>query len=365
MPHIGRRHGFHTQHHRRAPRLPRRCRWQGACALRSAAVLAAATVTFLNAPDHSNAVYISRVAAPGNGRTPVNRSGWPLAGAETFRVATYNLNNYLDQPLGTRPAKSPAGKAKIRESLRAIQADVLALQELGSRSALGELRATLKAGGLDYPHSEFIAAFDTNIHVAVLSRFPIVARRPHTNDHYLLMGKRLRVSRGFAEVDIQVNSSYAFTLITTHLKSRRPVATADEADMRLEEARILRAIVDARLKANPNVNLVVLGDLNDVKDSEPVRTILGRYRQALIDTRPAEPNGDDAPAENSRYDPPWITWTHFYGKEDTYSRIDYILLSRGMAREWMTNQSFVLRFPNWGVGSDHCPVVATFHAANR
>ena len=27
-----------------------------------------------------------------------------------------------------------------------------------------------------------------------------------------------------------------------------------------------------------------------------------------------------------------ITWTHYYGAEDTYSRIDYILLSPGMAK---------------------------------
>ena len=37
--------------------------------------------------------------------------------AETFRVATYNVQNYLDAPIGTRPAKSDAAKAKVRESI--------------------------------------------------------------------------------------------------------------------------------------------------------------------------------------------------------------------------------------------------------
>jgi exonuclease III len=46
--------------------------------------------------------------------------------------------------------------------------------------------------------------------------------------------------------------------------------------------------------------------------------------------------------------------------EDTYSRIDYILLSPAMARDWVTNGTYVLTIPNWGVGSDNRPIVATF-----
>ena len=112
------------------------------------------------------------------------------------------------------------------------------------------------------------------------------------------------------------------------------------------------------MQANPNLNLVVLGDFNDTKDTKPIRTLIGRGRLALLDTRPAERNGDNQPAANERWDPAWITWTHFYGKEDTYSRIDYILLSPGLAREWVKADTSVLALPNWGVASDHRPVVA-------
>jgi len=288
-----------------------------------------------------------------------------LRAAETFRVATYNLENYLPEPVGTRPAKSPEGRAKIRESLRALNADVVALQEVGGTRALMELRESLKKEGLDYPHWDLVHGWDTNIQVAVFSRFPIVARRPHTNESFLLMGRRFRVSRGFAEIDLRVNPGYTFTLMTTHLKSRRPVPEADEAELREEEAKLLREEIDARFAANPNVNLVVLGDLNDVKDSNSTRAVIGRGRTALIDARPAERNGDNRPNPNPRYEPRTITWTHHFGKEDTYSRIDYILLSRGMAREWDTNGTFVLALPNWGTGSDHRPIVATFFAEDR
>ena len=285
--------------------------------------------------------------------------------AELFRVATYNLENYIDEPAGTRPLKTAEAKAKIRESLRTIKADVVALQEMGSTNALMELRTSLKAEGLDYPHWEHVSGWDTNIHVAVLSKFPITARRPHTNESFLLFGRRFRVSRGFAEMDIKVNDRYSFTLITTHLKSRRPVPEADEAELREEEAKLLREKIDARLSANPNANLIVLGDFNDVKDSKSTRAVIGRGKHALTDTRPAERNGDNLPNPDPRFEPRNITWTHYYGKEDTYSRIDYILLSRGMEREWNKDETYILALPNWGAGSDHRPIVAAFAAEER
>jgi len=289
--------------------------------------------------------------------------GLNFAEAETFRVATYNLEGYLDQPTETRAAKSGEAKAKIRESIRAMKPDVIALQEMGSTNALLELQSSLRSEGLDLPYWEHVGGADTNIHVAVLSRFPFSAVHAYTNEHFLLSGRRFRVSRGFVEVDVQVNSNYSFTLLTAHLKSKRPVATADEAEMRLEEAKLLREKVDARLAANPNHNLVVLGDLNDTKDSPSTKAVIGRGRHKLIDTRPAEQNEDsELPAGR---EPRNVTWTHYYSKDDTYSRIDFLLLSPGMAREWVTNETRVLCLPGWGIGSDHRPIVAAFEEEEK
>lgn len=281
--------------------------------------------------------------------------------AATVRIATYNVENYLDQPTESRQfVKAEDAKAKVRESIRTANPDVIALEEMGSTNALLELRASLKAEGFDFPYWEHVQGFDTNIHVAVLSKLPIVARHPHTNDNFLLDGRRFRVSRGFAEVEIQATTNFNFTLIVAHLKSRRPSPTADEAEQRLQEAKVLRGIVDADLQANPDINLVVVGDLNDVKDSPSTKEVIGRGKFKLTDTRPSERNGDNAPPEKPWYDPNTITWTHYYGKEDSYARIDYILLSPAMAREWKKDETYIPRVPNWGVGSDHRPIVATF-----
>jgi endonuclease/exonuclease/phosphatase family metal-dependent hydrolase len=36
-----------------------------------------------------------------------------------------------------------------------------------------------------------------------------------------------------------------------------------------------------------------------------------------------------------------------------------------MAREWHREGSYVPNIPNWGVASDHRPVVAAFYAEDR
>ena len=292
-------------------------------------------------------------------------AGFSATGA-TIRVATYNVENYLDQPTESRPVvKSAEAKAKVREGIRALRPDVLALEEMGTTNALLELRAALRADGLDFPFWEHVTGADTNIHVAILSRLPIIARQPHTNESFLLDGRRFRVSRGFAEVEIQAEKNFTFTLLAAHLKSRRPSPEADEAELRLQEARLLRALVDERLKADPNARLVVLGDFNDVKNSPSTREVIGRGKFKLTDTRPAERNGDTAPNPNPRYEPRNVTWTHYYGVEDTFSRIDYILFSPALANHRLPVETYIPTVPNWGIGSDHRPIVAGFSTNER
>jgi endonuclease/exonuclease/phosphatase family metal-dependent hydrolase len=168
------------------------------------------------------------------------------------------------------------------------------------------------------------------------------------------------------EVDLEVSPSYRFTLFTAHLKSKRTIGSADQAEMREQEARTLRRLVENRLATEPKANVLICGDFNDTKDSPALKALLGRSgNRSLVDTRPVERNGDQAASENPRWDPRHVSWTHFYGKEDTYSRIDYILLSTGMAREWRREGSFLPTLPDWGVASDHRPVVCEFEATER
>jgi len=283
--------------------------------------------------------------------------------AEGLRIVTYNLEGYLDTAAGTRPAKSAESKLAVQRMIAETKPDVLAVQEIGGFAALCSLRDSLKKVGVDLPHTEFVSGYDTNIAVGILSRFPFAARRSHTNESFLLRGRRFRCQRGFGEVDIQPTSTYRFTLFAAHLKSRRPSPREDEAELRLQEALLLREMVDARLQADPKVNLVVVGDFNDTRDSRPVRAIIGKGKGRLLDARPAEDGSGRSPAlgSNARA----ITWTHYHEAEDSYSRLDYILFSPGMAREYLKQESYVLSRPDWGVASDHRPVVVAIQPVDN
>ena len=287
------------------------------------------------------------------------------AAADTLRVATYNLETYLDQPTESRPhVKTAVARAKIRESIKIMNPDVIALEEMGGTNALLELRASLQTEGQNFPFWEHVEAFDTNIHVAVLSKLPIVARRPHTNDFFLLDGRRFQVKRGFAEVDVQAATNFTVTLIAAHLKSRLAVPDADEAEERLGEARVLRGLIDVRLAREPNAKLIILGDFNDTTGSATLREIIGRGKTRLFDTRPAERNGDTAPAQPPYFEPRDVAWTYFYGKTDEYSRIDYVLLSPALKRNWLRDETYIPTIANWGTASDHRPIVAGFSTQN-
>jgi endonuclease/exonuclease/phosphatase family metal-dependent hydrolase len=284
----------------------------------------------------------------------------PAQAGDSFSIASYNLENYVDPLETTRAVKSGPSKSKVREALLKLGADIVAIQEIGSPNALHELQKSLRDGGLIYPDTEFVSGPDTNIHVAILSRLPIVARRSHTNEAFLLHGRRFKVSRGIADVDIQVGPRFKVTLLAAHLKSRRQVPEADQSELREHEAGILRRLVAGYLDANPGANLVVLGDLNDVRNSRSTRLLIGHGAQALIDVRPAERNGDSVAGLSARLPPRNIAWTYYYATEDTYSRIDYILVSRSLAKRLDRNGTYVLAIPDWGLASDHRPIISQF-----
>ncbi len=277
--------------------------------------------------------------------------------AGTLTVATYNLEFYVDRPTLSYEPKPESARAIIRQSIRAMNPDIIALQEMGTTNALLELRSALKTEGLNFPYWQHVRGWDENLHLAFLSKHPFTAIRHHTKESYLHRGRRFHVLRGFGEVEIEFEKR-RITLMTAHLKSKRQSPEADQAALRLEEATLLREKIDQHLATKRD--LIVLGDFNDGVGTPVFSTLIGKVRNRLFDTQPHEKNGDSMPNPNPRYDPRRIVWTHFYAKEELYSRIDMVLLSPSLRPFYRPEQSYVLALKNWGAASDHRPVCVQF-----
>ena len=275
------------------------------------------------------------------------------AEAETFSVMTYNLQRYalmdrdgggsLDDP------KPENERTAVVALIAKERPDVLTVQEMGDEFIFGQFRDALRAAGLDYPHAELLRRGRWEINLAVLSRFPIVSVQHHTNDWYSIGPAKVPVARGFLDVTIQVTPDYSFRLLSAHLKSK-VYSKFGQTEMRRNEARLLNKNVRSILKENPQVNLLLVGDMNDDYKSAPLREVAGRRGGKLTDLRPLDSVGD--------------AWTYFMESRDQYSRLDYLFVSEGMLPEVVKEQTRVVRDPLTTQASDHRPVIGVFHAAD-
>jgi endonuclease/exonuclease/phosphatase family metal-dependent hydrolase len=274
--------------------------------------------------------------------------------AEPLTVATYNIENYTladrttaDGVYRKEYPKPEAEKAALREVIRQIGADVLALQEVGGEGYVRELQRDLKSEGTDYPFAVVLMATDTNRMVAVLSKRPFAAVTKHADLRFKYFDGIETVRRGLLEVRVAADSGEV-TLFVVHLKSRyteRP----DDPGAALQRAGEAVAVRDRVLTEFPDpvtARFLIVGDFNDGRTSRPVRAMLERGQTKITDWLPA--------ADSRGH-----VWSHFFRKEDSYSRVDHVLVSPGL---WPLVRGAAGRIHDSsevGQASDHRPVVVT------
>lgn len=265
-----------------------------------------------------------------------------------FTIAAYNVENWNSIERNKKPnqPKPRAEKEAVVNLIATIRPDVLALEEMGKQTDFAEFAAALRDKGLAYADQEWIEGTDPDRHVCLLSRFPITQRFSRVDYTYLLDGKPTRISRGLLDVMIQVNAHYSFRAVVAHLKSKRQSTYGDQATMRLEEARLLRAHIGKILKEAPEQNLIALGDFNDTPDSPPLHAIIGVPPFQLFALRPLDSAGTDA--------------THYWKARREFSRIDYLILSPGMSNEYVIGSAQIADLEGWDKASDHRMVYASF-----
>jgi endonuclease/exonuclease/phosphatase family metal-dependent hydrolase len=296
----------------------------------------------------------------------------PLAKVSgVVRLATYNVENLFDDK--DDPAISgdiddkamttpPERMAALAATIRALDADVLALEEVESKEALLWFRdGYLKE--LGYEHVASVDAGDgRGIEQAVLSRYPITATRNWPEERIDDMrdkrpGKESewsspktgrwpqRWARSPLEVEVTLPDGKPLTLFVVHHKSGADF----DAQRELEALQVIE-IVRERLAKEPGRRLAILGDFNATPGKKSVK--------AYFDAGLGLVNAYERRFE--RGDSRDLFTTHASGRP-----IDYILMSPGLAERAKLQSFFVLGTPiaanrdaakPAGYASDHFPV---------
>ena len=265
-----------------------------------------------------------------------------------------------------------------RGAILAIDADVIALQEVESLDALTWFRdAFLADAGYDYIASEDVFYF-RGVECSVLSRFEITNTQtwPHVSLNTVERDgpgwtpvpeehmRGLTYRRSPLRVDVKINEQYSLTLFVVHHKAGR-----DRWYREAEALKTTELIADLQ-ETDPSRNIVVLGDFNAAPWDKSMRVYL---EAGFIDTLshriiPRWRNPTDTQIEEKR----------LYITHESDRTLDYILLNSAAHREFVVGSAFVfgtLTPPDDydfrkdpkppGYASDHYPVVVDLIPEDR
>lgn len=278
-------------------------------------------------------------------KTVVDRS-------KTVVFCSYNLKNWLTmvRSFGNQDAPPKGKPDKEKEAVVAILSeihpDILGVCEIGKDEDVADLKSRLAAAGVDLPFVERCHGGDTTRSLALLSRFPITARHSQTALTYQMGYLRLPVQRGILDATVEVSPTFQLRCVGVHLKSMREITEADQAQMRRNEARLLRLHLNGILKDDSSAKVLAYGDFNDHAKEPP-----------LDDVR-----GDRAAPDLKMTDVPLLdvngeSWTHFYDWQDSYSRLDYAFVSRALHPHVNARNSYIYFNKDFAQASDHRPIV--------
>lgn len=279
----------------------------------------------------------------------------PAAKARTVEpgelvVAAYNVLNLfddVDDPYkadeGT-PAKPRTELTALAQSIAALDADVIAMEEVENRDYLQRF-VDVFLPDLGYRHVVLLEGNDgRGIDVALVSRIPVGRAISH---QYLRFPGPAGAPQGFMrdvlEVELRPEGGVPFEAWVVHLKSNS--GGREEAEpIRMAESRELRKLLDERLAREPETPLVVMGDFNDTWGTPTMETIVGSGPTALWSA------GSEVQESGAVS----------YNEGEFRSIIDFMLCSPAMAKRYVKGTFHIPQGSIEATGSDHNPIAATF-----
>lgn len=295
--------------------------------------------------------------------------------AAPLTVVTYNIENYTianrmaDGVYYKEYPKPEAEKTALRVVLHSLNADVIALQEVGGQPFLDELLRDLKTEGLVYPFSVVLDSEDKDRKTAVISKIPFAEVKKNAVLTYTYFGGLMKVKRGLLQVRFATGGGEnggnntgsggsgitggtggagggdELTLFVVHLKSRfteRP----DDPTAALQRAGEAAAIRDRVLLECPypeKARFMIVGDFNDGRTVRPVKAMLERGETTISQWLMATDSRGEV-------------WSHFYRRNDSYSRVDHILVSPALMPKVRGGVGRICDISETLTASDHRPI---------
>ena len=291
----------------------------------------------------------------------------------TVRVASYNMLNYFDQvndpslegeydDFGDNPGPTSHERCQeLATAIRAMNADIIALEEVESKEALAHFNNTY-LNGMGYTHmaSEDVGYY-RGCEQSVLSRFPISQTRTWPTAD---LTKVKRAGGGWEEIpaetearEFQFQRSPLFTTVETpegyqlHLFTLHHKAGRDRWRREAESLQVINYVHELQAQ-DPDANIIILGDFN----AQPWDRSMQVYREGgMVDAMNQRTNLEHGYASPLRV-------THTSGRV-----IDFILLNNAALGELVPGSGFVLGTSaqeyDWrndaipaGYASDHYPI---------
>ncbi|MEM4247951.1 MAG: hypothetical protein QXH80_01680 [Candidatus Nanoarchaeia archaeon] len=274
--------------------------------------------------------------------------------AGELTVMFYNSCNYYVQGDENGKEKIESSKKALFQMIKAVSPDILVCAEIGSENGMRDLLSGLEKVECKYPFSNFSSGEDSSRHIVFLSKIEPVFFESRNNFTYQIRPKdkprshleTVGIQRGFPHAVFKTSDGYTLHVIAAHLKSRLFHKRYNQTDMRRYEARLLKYYVNGIQSANPKANILVVGDMNDTFNSDPMITLRSSEKtpdKRLYDLRPLDADGN--------------AWTHWWNTEDSYGRIDYAYANLNLLPEIDLTKTKIPHIPElWFIASDHRPV---------
>jgi len=214
-----------------------------------------------------------------------------------IRVATFNVHRLFDTVCESgacapgdyealsSPQQLDARAAQLAGAIRALEADVISLQEIETQACLDALLARV-GDAMPYGVLGEIGA-PASVDVAILSKTPLETVTYHRAAEPLALpdGTITSFSRELLEVHVHAEGAKV-VLFAAHFRSK----VNDDPARRLAEAQASSRIVHALAAREPDALVILGGDLNDTPGSPPLDalTVAGGLIRVADDVPPAE-----------------------------------------------------------------------------